>query len=1091
MKKFILLITIIISCATASFAQYCAANANSTADEEITNFTFTTINNSTPCATPLIGSMGPAAGGVASLYADYTNLPPAAVLGGQSYPFSMEITGCTSTVGWSSGSKIYIDYNQNNTFSDPGEEVYFSGVGNAIICWPPSTVTGNIAIPITASPGITTLRVINVEGGQSSATFIQPCGTFTWGEVEDYKINIIPPVPCSGKPDAGTILPISPITVCPLNPVTLYVVGSSAMSALVYQWQKSVNAGATWTNIAGANSLSYTVPAATPSAWYRLIVTCSNNFLKDTSDTAVVNLTLPTYVPLPYTQSFESWNDYCGNNDVPDDNHWNNSPVFGNESWRRDDEGSTAVWGAPTAGQYNPAASHLNHSARFHSYNSFSNGNLDLYLNTTGQANSTLFFDYINVQGSDQLDVSVSTNGGATFTPALTVGNAASWTTDAISLPIASAQTIVRFTGNGDFSDDIGVDNIRAVPPCNSMPIAGSIHDTTVCPNRLFTMYTIGSSLAGGLDFEWQSAPAATGPWTVIGNTISNSIVTQIAAPTFFRVIVTCIGTGQSDTTLVEDITLKDFYYCYCDNSYAAVSWDDLDIGNVELKKNATFLINNVPLSATDTLSNINAINSYTNFQYLSTTPTIFVDSSYVVNATAITSQSWAPFGSTRVFIDYNRDGLFDPTNEVAGGATLNNSYTTSLFTVPTNAQQGFTGMRVIVSDVGSPSSIQPCGTYNSGETEDYLVYLSLPPCAPPSNPGTAYISEPLICAGYNVTLTDTTHTSVSAYNGLTTIWQESPFAAGPWTDIPGATGDTYTFIASANAFFRMKIVCKPGVVTLDSAYSNVVSLTLLPSNGCYPASASMGGISDTNDLGAFIIGTYSFITGGPHLGNPAAIKIRTDYTGLGAKILYTDSTYEAAIFSILKNYVHADSRITVFIDYNNNGVYDIPTERVYTGQSTNTTFYLPFTFTTIANPALGVPTGLRVILNNNILPNTQSDLGVGLYTSGETEDYFVQFVQKPPVFATGVNNILDLKNISIYPNPTSGIVYLDIESINLNNIKITVSNMIGQELMQTEHESVGNEFHTNLDLSKFAKGTYIIKIATDKGNTMQKVTLQ
>ncbi|MBK7692632.1 MAG: T9SS type A sorting domain-containing protein [Bacteroidetes bacterium] len=85
------------------------------------------------------------------------------------------------------------------------------------------------------------------------------------------------------------------------------------------------------------------------------------------------------------------------------------------------------------------------------------------------------------------------------------------------------------------------------------------------------------------------------------------------------------------------------------------------------------------------------------------------------------------------VFIDYNRNGIFDLPNErafgspatLAGGVTPNfNTYPFS-FTVDPLALSGPTLMRIVVVESTAGISIPATGTYNWGETEDYLVYLN------------------------------------------------------------------------------------------------------------------------------------------------------------------------------------------------------------------------------------------------------------------------------------------------------------------------------------------------------------------------------
>ncbi|GBL35490.1 hypothetical protein EMGBS15_10850 [Filimonas sp.] len=71
------------------------------------------------------------------------------------------------------GVAIFIDYNQNNSFTDAGELVYSSplGINGA------HTESGSIVIPTAALTGLTGLRVINSEQGYP---ITNPCLTYPW-----------------------------------------------------------------------------------------------------------------------------------------------------------------------------------------------------------------------------------------------------------------------------------------------------------------------------------------------------------------------------------------------------------------------------------------------------------------------------------------------------------------------------------------------------------------------------------------------------------------------------------------------------------------------------------------------------------------------------------------------------------------------------------------------------------------------------------------------------------------------------------------------------------------------------------------------
>lgn len=120
-----------------------------------------------------------------------------------------------------------------------------------------------------------------------------------------------------------------------------------------------------------------------------------------------------------------------------------------------------------------------------------------------------------------------------------------------------------------------------------------------------------------------------------------------------------------------------------------------------------------------------------------------------------------------------------------------------------------------------------------------------------------------------------------------------------------------------------------------------------------------------------------------------------------------------------------------------------------------------------------------------------QDGLGLALTnwplgTAGQWNDvahsntlYYV--VEHPSI--VGVEN-LELDNeIKLYPNPTNG--KITVEGENISNIE--VMNVAGKKVMDAK--SVKQQ--SNIDLSNQIKGTYIVKITTNKGIIVKKVVFE
>ncbi len=145
---------------TAGTTTYCASTGNS-ADEYIAGVKFGTINNVT-------GNNGG--------YGNFTALSTT-VNRGTAYTITLT-PGWTSTV-YAEGWKVWIDYNRNGVFD--AAEAVLTGAASTT-----TPRTGTITIPTTATPGTMRMRV---QMKYNSST-ITACEALTYGEVEDYTINV-------------------------------------------------------------------------------------------------------------------------------------------------------------------------------------------------------------------------------------------------------------------------------------------------------------------------------------------------------------------------------------------------------------------------------------------------------------------------------------------------------------------------------------------------------------------------------------------------------------------------------------------------------------------------------------------------------------------------------------------------------------------------------------------------------------------------------------------------------------------------------------------------------------------------------------
>ena len=788
-----------------------------------------------------------------------------------------------------------------------------------------------------------------------------------------------------------------------------------------------------------------------------------------------------TYAPVPYTEDFESWVNACNTTDAPSASV-TNLPSTGNPSWRRDDQGTSAGW-TSTNYMYSPAFFHGARSARFHAGNTPAGtyGTLDFYVNcSTITGGKELRFAWINTSGADSLLISYSVDSGATFTSLAAMRNVASWTEVTLPLISNSPKTIIRFTGRGDNgSTDIGLDYLRVIPPCTGTPVAGNITPVPApCLNQPFQLTVTGTTDDAGITYQWQDS-TVSGWQNSPGTTANQRIYTAtITGPTVFRLVVSCVNSGAVAVSPTYTVVPAPFINCFCVPTYATGA-----AANTIRKVEYNGLVN----------SSTGASPWYTDFTAQQPTPLpiprIIMGKTDTLKVTFSTNAT----NFSAAWIDFNHNGSFEAgeyfsTGTNAGASGISNI----LITPPLTAEHGLTRLRIRGADRSLVGASQPCGPTSSayGEAEDYYVFIEYPECNGPVSAGKAIASDTAICTGYTVNILDTT------YDGKKSLiewsWEKSTDGGLSWNAVPNSAGkDTLNnVLITSAASYRLKVKCK---ATGDSTYSIPANIIIKPPYKCYCYSQSDGGNPDVSDIGGVVIGLMTNAAGGPHILNPLAVRRRTDYTEIPNIVMNANGRYKLSVYHIQRDAHHKDARISVFIDFNNDLRYDVNatpnSELVFTGVTSQGNFYLDTAIRIPGAVIPDVPTGLRIILNDDLDPNAPANQGCGPYSSGETEDYVVTFRRVPQ----GVGNVNNIEEVALYPNPTNGRFSFDVRAQKpMGKVDMNITNITGQVLMNRSYENVNTKLSGEMDLSMMARGIYFIVLRTPDGDRIaRKIILQ
>lgn len=693
---------------------------------------------------------------------------------------------------WTQGFKVWIDWNNNNSFADAGELVYTSP-GSAVT--PYSTT---VTVPFSAAAGTKRMRVVCSYAGIPPAMDGCPVNQF-YGECEDYDFVVVASAACTGTPTAGTAVSTVP-TVCPTVNYTLSLTGNTQAAGLTYQWQSATSATGPWINILTGTTPSF-ITSQTVDTWYQCIVTCSG--LSATS--SVVGVTTNSFVTC-----------YCSSvATVPTvDEEIYSVTVNGGTTNPLYVNGCTTVAPGPGSvlGGYSnfttlaPLTTLTTGQTVAFSINQdecdgptyFANG-IGVWVDfdhsgTFDNPSELVYMDQTTVVGPRTVSGSflvptTAMTGNTVMRVVCAEGySATSWT------PLTPCLSY----GFGETEDHLI--NIVAANPCAGTPDAGIAlaSATTVCPSTTVNVSLDSATVASGITYQWLSASSATGPWTAIAGANNATYSTTIAVDTYFACILNCTNSSLADTSSVVQVLSTPFFQCYCSTVNAG--------GNGSLMDNIAFGNGGASFWNNNTSTTQPTASPY--YSAFTSGPAVIQGMDYNMGVT-IQAPSIYNGAIVSVWIDYDQSGSYEPTEWTQVGTNIaGNTTGTVNITIPMTALTGNTGMRVRSrGNFNQNGAGDPCTFMGSGETEDYIInILPAPACANPTGI-TASSAVDSLMSSWNWSQTVL---PLTGFN-MQLVEAGMPFSSGASYLLDANTTDTLvdpTFIAGQSFEMYLQSVC-------------------------------------------------------------------------------------------------------------------------------------------------------------------------------------------------------------------------------------------------------------------------------------------
>ena len=575
---------------------------------------------------------------------------------------------------------------------------------------------------------------------------------------------------------------------------------------------------------------------------------------------------------------------------------------------------------------------------------------------------------------------------------------------------------------------------------------------------------------AAGTSVQWGDAHISVDPLVISEHLLVDSISTKQ---------ITVINTGQLELvySLSSFTNEERDVLDYC----AATGGGDEYISKVEVGE----------------ISNSSGSNNYSN--YINQSAIMQIGESYLMTVT-----NGNPYDQDQcgVWIDWDQNGEFDESPIIISGSPGNGPYTATIVPPP-GSVTGETIMRVRILYTGS---VMPCGTTTYGEVEDYTInvqgWYALSPLAGTILPGDTSIIDVVF---------DSHNMDSGQYSATALFSSNDPNTSEVAVDISLLIS---SLLVDANSDKEGVCLGDEAIISTE-VHGNTDTLT-------YSWTSNPEGfVSDSNAIVVMPeVSTWYFVSVSDTSGNTVndsvylmvydlpIVDLGADKTHCGNAIITLDAGNEGSTYS------WSTGEDTQTVVANGDGPTDFWVD-VTNASGCTTRDEVEITFGSIPEVYLGVDTtlcgnsgitldagneGSEYLWSNGeetqtILVDT-SDYGYGIqahsvlvtneYGCESESEIEIEFLD-----CTGIDETEAKVDVSVYPNPSRGIVNVKLESLNTETVNIKITGVNGKIVFAENNIIVSGNTKKEINMGSFADGVYTLFVSGQNYVVNKKIILQ